>query len=193
MGIFRGRGLSDEAVLTSTLVTFGQSINAVEAGNGFSCPKAWDVFVNSVGQLVDTNLMSVVAGDLAVEHGKFPDNHQISSDLLDLRSKSEIVQGFVDSHKRFLEIWYSPKAINQRLDWKPQDFANTLMEIAKKDFPTFGSTDEDQKFYAILGIFMMTLVSDSQSDSSSNLTFRRTIGYEFALRWLAQWNLLKAI
>lgn len=193
MGIFKGRGLSSEAVLASTFVTFGQSIDAVESGNGLTCPKAWDIFLNSVGQSVDTNLMSVQAGDMAVELGKFPKDHEITTDLIDLRSKHERVQRYVDTNKRVLDVRFSPNAIKGKIDWRPHDFADTLVNLTKGDFPNFGDSQEDQKFYAILGIFMMTLISDSQSDSSSNLTFRRTIGYEFALRWLAQWNVAKAL
>jgi hypothetical protein len=193
MGLFGSRGLSSESVLTSTFVTFGQSIDAVESANNLTCTKAWDLFVNSVGQCVDTNLMSVQAGDIAVELGKFPKNHQITTDLIDLRSKHAQVQNFVDSNKRVLDVRYSPKAVSQKIDWKPQDFANTLVGLAKSDYPNFGDSNDDQKFYAILGIFMMTLISDSQSDTSSNLTFRRAIGYEFTLRWLAQWNISKVL
>lgn len=193
MGFFGSRGLNSESVLSSTFITFGQSIDAVESGNSLTCPKAWDLFVNSVGQCVDTNLMSVQAGDIAVELGKFPKNHEIITDLIDLRSKHSRVQAFVDSNKRVLDIRYSPKAVNHKIDWKPKDFADALTNLAKSDYPNFGESQEDQKFYAILGIFMMTLISDSQSDTSSNLTFRRGIGYEFALRWLAQWNVAKAL
>jgi hypothetical protein len=188
MGIFGNKGMNGEAVLMSTLVTFGQSIHAVSIASGHDQDEAWDLFINSLGLMVDGRLISETSGFAVSEQAKFPDDHDLVLDLLKIRSKLSEVQAFIQSNQRSLEIAFSPNAIDSKIDWSPQDFAERLSAMAKRTFPNFGNTATDQEFIAVLGIYMMTLVSDTQGDSRSNKTFRRLTGFEFALRWLAEWN-----
>jgi len=188
MGIFGNKGLNDEAVIMATLVTFGQSINAVSVASHRNLEEAWDLFINSLGLMVDGGLISESSGFAVSELAKFPDDHDLVLDLLKIRSMLPKVQAFIQSNQRSLELAFSPKAIDSKIDWSPQDFAERLTAMTKRSFPNFGSTEADQEFIAVMGIYMMTLISDTQSDSRSNKTFRRITGYEFALQWLAEWN-----
>jgi hypothetical protein len=189
MGIFGSKGLTDESVVMATLVTLGQSIHAVGQASQHSLNEAWDIFINSLGAMVDATLISEDIGFMITEIVKFPDDHDISLDLLKLRSRLSAVQNFVDSNQRAFEIEFSPNAIDSRIDWSPSIFADKLTSRSKRSFPTFGESIKDQEFIAVMGVYMMTLVSDTQNDSRSNRTFRRITGYQFALRWLAEWNL----
>ena len=188
MGIFGKKGLNDEAVIMATLVTFGQSIHAVSVASGHDLDEAWDLFINSLGQMVDGRLISESSGFAVSELAKFPNDHDLVLDLLKIRSKLPEVQAFIQSNQRSLEISFSPNAIDAKIDWSPKDFAERLTAMAKRTFPNFGNTETDQEYIAVMGIYMMTLISDTQGDSRSNKTFRRITGYEFALRWLAEWN-----
>ena len=188
MGLFGSKGLTGEAVLMATLVTFGQSIHAVGHASNRDLDEVWDIFINSLGLMVDTKLISESSGFAVSGLAKFPDNHELALDLLKIRSKLPVVQSFIQSNQRSLELEFSPKAIDAKLNWAPKDFAAGLETITKRSFPDFGVTEGDQEFIAVMGIYMMTLVSDTQSDTRSNKTFRRLTGYEFALRWLAEWN-----
>ena len=183
--------MNDEAVIMATLVTFGQSINAVSVASHRDLEEAWDLFINSLGLMVDGRFISESSGFSVSELAKFPDNHDLVLDLLQIRSKLPDVQAFIQSHQRSLELTFSPNVIDSKFDWSPQDFAERLTTMTKRTFLNFGSTEADQEFIAVMGIYMMTLISDTQSDSRSNKTFRRIIGYEFALRWLAEWNVRK--
>jgi hypothetical protein len=189
MGIFGNKGMNGEAVLMATLVTFGQSIHAVSVASRHDQDEAWDLFVNSLGLMVDGRLISESSGFAVSELAKFPDDHDLVLDLLKIRSKLSEVQVFIQSNQRSLELAFSPIAIDSKIDWSPQDFAERLTGMTKRTFPNFGTTEADQEFIAVIGIYMMTLISDTQSDSRSNKTFRRLTGYEFALRWLAEWNI----
>ena len=189
MGIFGNKGLNDEAVIMATLVTFGQSIRAVSVASSSDLDEAWDLFINSLGLMVDGRLISETSGFAVSELAKFPDDHDLVLDLLKIRSKLPVVQAFIQSNKRSLELAFSPNAIDAKIDWSPQDFAEKLTVMSKRTFPNFGRTERDQEFIAVIGIYMMTLISDTQGDSRSNRDFRRLTGYEFALRWLAEWNI----
>lgn len=189
MGIFGNKGLNDEAVIMATLVTFGQSIHAVSVASCHDLDEAWDLFINSLGLMVDGGLISESSGFTVSELSKFPDDHDLVLDLLKIRSKLSEVQAFIQSNQRSLELIFSPNTIDSKIDWSPQDFVETLMTMSKRTFPKFGSTEADQDFIAVMGIYMMTLISDTQGDSRPNKTFRRITGYEFALRWLGEWNI----
>jgi hypothetical protein len=173
----------------ATLVTFGQSIHAVSVASHRDLDEAWDIFINSLGLMVDGRLISESSGFAVSELVKFPDDHDLVLDLLKIRSKLPEVQAFIQSNQRSLELAFSPNAIDSKIDWSPQDFADRLTAMSKRTFPDFGRTERDQEFIAVMGIYMMTLISDTQGDSRSNRDFRRLTGYEFALRWLAEWNL----
>ena len=188
MGIFGNKGLNGEAVVMATLVTFGQSIHAVSVASRHDLDEAWDLFINSLGLMVDGRLISENSGYAVSELAKFPDDHDLVLDLLKIRSKLSEVQAFIQGNQRSLELAFSPNAIDSKIDWSPQDFAERLTAMTKRTFPNFGTNEADQEFIAVIGIYMMTLISDTQSDSRSNKTFRRLTGYEFALRWLAEWN-----
>jgi hypothetical protein len=189
VGIFGNKGLNDEAVIMATLVTFGQSIHAVSVASHQDLDEAWDLFINSLGLMADGGLISESSGFAISELVKFPDDHDLVLDLLKIRSRLPEVQSFIQSNKRSLELVFSPNAIDAKIDWSPQDFAETLTAMSKRTFPKFGSTQSDQEFIAVMGIYMMALISDTQGDTRSNKTFRRLTGYEFALRWLAEWNI----
>jgi hypothetical protein len=193
VGIFGKKTNSDASVLMATIVTFGQSINAVEQANNLELGEAWDIFVNSIALLVDAGLLDELEGDSVANMGALPENHNLKVDLLGLRAHNSRVTKFIDDNKRVLEIIYSPRNIDSKVDWTPNDFADKLASMAQSSFPDFGSTRKDQGFYAVMGIFMMTLISDTQFDSNTNKTIRRYIGYEFALRFLAQWNIAKLL
>ena len=188
MGIFGNKGLNGEAVVMATLVTFGQSIHAVSVASRHDLDEAWDLFINSLGLMVDGRLISENSGYAVSELAKFPDDHDLVLDLLKIRSKLSEVQAFIQGNQRSLELAFSPNAIDSKIDWSPQDFAERLTAMTKRTFPNFGTNEAGQEFIAVIGIYMMTLISDTQSDSRSNKTFRRLTGYEFALRWLAEWN-----
>ena len=188
MGIFGNKGLNDEAVVMATLVSFGQSIHAVSLASRKELDEAWDLFINSLGLMVDGRIISESSGHTVAELAKFPDDHDLVLDLLKIRSRLPEVQAFIQSNQRSLEFTFSPNAIDSKIDWSPKDFAENLTAMSKRTFPNFGTTEADQEFIAIMGIYMMTLISDTQSDSRSNKSFRRITGYEFALRWLAEWN-----
>ena len=189
MGIFGSKGLTGESVLMATLVTFGQSIHAVGRATNRDLDEAWDIFINSLGLMMDSKLISETSGFAVSGLAKFPENHELVLDLLKIRSKLPVVQSFIQINQRSLELEFSPNAIDAKLNWAPKDFEARLETITKRTFPDFGKTQNDQEFIAVIGLYMMTLISDTQNDSRSNKTFRRLTGYEFALRWLAEWNL----
>jgi hypothetical protein len=189
MGLFGNKGLSGEAVIMATLVTFGQSIHAVGSASGRHLDEAWDIFLNTLDLMVDGKFIPESSGFGLTEIVNFPENHDVVLDLIKIRSRNDQVQSFIKSHQRSLELQFSPNAIDSRIDWKPENFADVLTRMTRNSFSNFGTTERDQEFIAITGVFMMTLVSDTQRESRSNKTFRRIIGYEFVLKWLAEWNL----
>ena len=191
MGLFGKKSNSGTAVLMATHVTLGQAIYAVEQANNLKVGEAWDIFINSVGILTDVGIFEEFDALSITSMGKFPEDHELTLDLLKIRANESKVRNFIDSNKRVLEIVYSNRNIDGRIDWEPKEFADQLAKMAQATFPNFGSTNKDQAFYAIIGLYMMTLITDTQSDSNTNKTFRRLTGYEFALRWLGQWNVAK--
>ena len=78
MGIFGKRGASDEEILSSLLITFGQSIQWIEKENQIALKEAWDIFVNTVGLLGDSRMISESAMDVIVDKAGFPDNHELT-------------------------------------------------------------------------------------------------------------------
>jgi hypothetical protein len=70
----------------------------------------------------------------------------------------------------------------------PEYFAKELTALAEVSFPKFGSSNLDSAFIAVLAIFILTIILDSENDSGSNKTFLRGTAYEFVLRWLSEWN-----
>jgi len=191
MGIFGKRSAGDEAILSSLLITFGQSINWIEQQNQIILSEAWDIFVNTVGLLGDSRMISESAMDVIVAKSGFPDNHELTLDLLKIRSRGNEADTFVDLHKKTLVTLYAPKQIRSKGDWHPKDFSGTLNQMASRAFPSFGSTQKDQVFSAVLGLYMVTLITDLNNNNSnlSDAVQTRIVGYEFALRWLAEWNL----
>jgi len=191
MGIFGKRSAGDEAILSSLLITFGQSIKWIEQQNQIVLKEAWDIFVNTVGLLGDSRMISESAMDVIVAKAGFPENHELTLDLLKIRSRGNEADTFVDVHKKTLVTLYAPKQIRSKSDWHPKDFSGTLNQMALGAYPSFGSTQKDQVFSAILGLYMVTLVTDLNSNNSnlSDAVQTRIVGYEFALRWLAEWNL----
>jgi hypothetical protein len=193
MGIFGKRSAGDEAILSSLLITFGQSIKWIEQQNQIVLKEAWDIFVNTVGLLGDSRMISEFAMDVILAKSGFPDNHELTLDLLKIRSRGGEADSFVDIHKKSLITLYAPKEIRSKSDWHPKDFSGTLNQIASGTYPSFGSTQEDQVFSATLGLYMVTLVTDLNNINSnlSDAVNTRIVGYEFALRWLSEWNLAK--
>ena len=193
MGIFGKRQTSDEAIICSLLVTFAQSIESVEKGNQFALNEAWDIFINTVGGLTDGGVISEEAMEFVLHKGNFPENHSLTLDLLKIRSLTTKTYLFVDEYKRVLGLRFSASNVAAKSNWLPKDFSDVLSQMASKSFPTFGLSEKDQAFSAVLGIFMMTLVVDLTWDQSgmSSRTAKRVVGYELVLRWLAEWNLGK--
>jgi hypothetical protein len=177
-----------EASLVSTLTTFGQAIDAVEKGNNLKLNEAWDIFINSAGYLTDGGLISEVALDVLVESSNFPTNHTLSLDLIKIRSSTDSIQKFVEGNKRDLEISWSPNGLGAVQDLTPELFAEKLTSLAQDYYPNFGKSKLDTAFIAVLAIFVLTVILDSEQDSRSNRTSRRMSAYEFALRWLSEWN-----
>lgn len=193
MGFFGKKRVSDEAIFCSLLLTFAQSIEAVEKGNQIVLNEAWDLFINTVGILADTGIISESAMEAVVYKGNFPKNHELTLDLLAIRKLENEEYAFVDSHKEALGLHFSVRNIASKSNLNPRDFSDYLSQITKKSFPRFGQENLDQAFSAVIGIYMMTLVSDLSRDNSSmtSRVAKRVMGYEFALQWLAQWNLSK--
>ena len=191
MGLFSKKYVSDEAIFSSLLLTFAHSINAVEKGNGIVLNEAWDLFINTAGLLTDRGLISEVALDSLVHNGNFPENHQLTLDLVAIRSREQENYAFVDKNKELLVSHFTVKRLAAKNDWHPNDFSEVLNEMTIKSFPNFGQRDLDRAFSAVIGIYMMTLVVDLANDHSSMSTrvAKRVMGYEFALQWLADWNL----
>ncbi len=191
--MFGKKRVSDEAIFCSLLLTFAQSIEAVEKGNKIVLNEAWDLFINTVGILADGGIISEVAMEAVVYRGNFPQNHTLTLDLLAIRKLKDEEYAFVDSNKESLGLHFSVRNIAARNNWHPKDFSDYLTKVTVRSFPSFGEGDLDQAFSAVIGIYMMTLVSDLSSDNSRMTTrvATRVMGYEFALQWLAQWNLAK--
>lgn len=172
----------------SILVTLGQSIEACEKGNQTKLNEIWDMFINTAGWLTDGGLITEVACETVVYSSSFPDNHSLTLDLLKIRGNSISIQQFIDSNKRTLEIKWSPKGLGSLDSLRPEYFADELTSIAVSTYPKFGNLKIDSYFIAVLSIFVLTVILDSESDTSSNRTYRRGIAYEFVLRWLSEWN-----
>jgi hypothetical protein len=191
MGIFGKRNVSDEAIFCSLILTFAQSIEAVEKRNKIALNEAWDLFINTAGLLTDRGLISEAALETVVYRGNFPDNHQLTLDLVGIRSQELENHAFVDKNKDSLVTHFTVRKLAARNNWNPKDFSDVLNEMTIKSFPTFGRRELDQAFLAVIGIYMRTLVDDLASDHSSMSTrvAKRVMGYEFALQWLADWNL----
>lgn len=191
MGLFSKHDVSDEAIFCSLILTFAQSIEAVEKGNGIVLNEAWDLFINTAGLLADRNLISEVALETVVAGGNFPDNHQLTLDLVRVRSRELENHAFVDLNKKSLVSQFTVTKLAAKNDWHPNDFSNVLNQMTRKTFPTFGQRDLDQAFSAVIGIYLMTIVADLANDHSSMSTrvAKRVMGYEFALQWCADWNL----
>lgn len=177
-----------EASLVSTLTTFGQAIEACEKGNDIKLNEAWDIFINSAGHLTDGGLISEAALDVLVESSNFPANHTLSLDLIKIRNSLDSIQRFIEANKRGLEISWSPNGLGAVQDLTPEFFAEKLTSLAQDYYPNFGKSKLDEAFIAVLAIFVLTVILDSEQDSRSNRTSRRITAYEFALRWLSEWN-----
>jgi hypothetical protein len=193
MGIFGKKSVSDEALFCSLLLTFAQSIEAVEKGNQIALNEAWDLWINTVGVLADGGIISESAMDTVVYRGNFPENHELTLDLLAIRRLKDEKYTFVDKNKESLALHFSVRNIAAKSNLHPREFSEYLNQITVKSFPSFGEDVLDQAFSAVIGIYMMTLVTDLSSDNSSMTTrvAKRVMGYEFALQWLADWNLAK--
>jgi hypothetical protein len=193
MGIFGKRNVSDEAIFCSLILTFAQSIEAIEKGNKIALNEAWDLFINTAGLLTDRGLISEAALETVVYQGNFPGNHQLTLDLVAVRSRELENYAFVDKYKEPLCSIFTVRKIAAKNDWHPKDFSDVLIQMTIESFPTFGKEELDQAFLAVVGVYMMTLVDDLASDHSSMSTrvAKRLMGYEFALQWLADWNLAK--
>ena len=177
-----------EASLVSTLTTFGQAIEACEKGNDIKLNEAWDIFINSAGYLADGGLISETALDVLVESSNFPADHNLSLELIKIRNSYESIQKFVGEKKRVLEITWSPQGLGVVKDLTPESFAGKLTSLVQDHYPNFGKSKLDAAFVSIIAIFVLTVILDSEGDSASNKTQRRLNAYEFALRWLSEWN-----
>lgn len=193
MGIFGKKSISDEALFCSLLITFAQSIQAVEEASHVVLNEAWDLFINTVGVLADGGIISESAMETVVYSSKFPENHELTLDLLAIRRLKDEMYAFVDMNKESLALHFSVRNLAAKSNLHPRDFIAYLNQITVRSFPSFGKGTLDEAFSAVIGIYMMTLVTDLSSDNSSKTirVAKRVMGYEFALQWLADWNLAK--
>lgn len=191
MGFFQRKILGEEPVLASLLVTFAQSINAAEQANGFSLPQAWDLFINKVGVLADNKIISEEAMDSIVQMSRFNVGRELVLDLIKLREFGSEVGDFAEQFQPLLERKFDPNLSFRNSQLGPVDFIQYLVEISKTKYPDFGSTADDQKFYAIWGIFMATVFRDTDDDRSTAKTFRRLTSFTLGLQWFAEWNIVK--
>ena len=187
MGLF-GKGLSEKAVLLSILKTFSQAINACEKGNDIELNEVWDLFINCAGYLTDGGLLTELECETLVYSTDFPEDHSLTLDLIKIRNNLTSIQKFIDYNKRTIEIKWSPKGLGDVHSVNPEYFAKELTALAEVSFPKFGSSNLDSAFIAVLAIFILTIILDSENDSGSNKTFLRGTAYEFVLRWLSEWN-----
>jgi hypothetical protein len=109
-------------------------------------------------------------------------------DLIKIRNNLTSTQKFVDNNKRTIEIKWSPRGLGDVHSLNPEFFAKELTALAEESFPKFGSSKLDSAFIAVLAIFILTIILDSENKSGSNKTFLRIMAYEFALTWLSEWN-----
>lgn len=193
MGFFSRRVLGEEPVLASILVTFGQAIDAVERGNEVEAPIAWDLFVNMAGVCTDSGLISEDSLEAVVHASKFTVGRDLILDLQKLRSMGHESSDFADKCQKVLEIKFPLNHSMQRSFIKPNDFADALVHISKDQYSSFGATQEDQVFYAIIGIFLATVYSDSDSDRNSQKVFRRATAITLGLHLFSEWNIAKRI
>ena len=187
MGLF-SKGLSEKAVLLSILKTFSQAINACEKGNDIELNEVWDLFINCAGYLTDGGLLTELECETLVYSTDFPEDHSLTLDLLKIRNNLTSIQKFIDYNQRTIEIKWSPKGLGDVHLLNPEYFAKELTALAKESFPKFGSSNLDSAFVAVLAIFTLTIILDSENDSGSNKTFLRVTASGFVLRWLSEWN-----
>ena len=191
MGFFQRKVLGEEPVLSSLMVTFGQAIDATEKSNGFKLPEAWDLFINKVGFLADNKFISEIAMETIVYSSNFEVGRNLVLDLVKLRQRGDEVSQFAEEFKPLMEAKFPAGISFQKSGLSPKEFIDFLVQISKSKYPNFGSTLDDQKFYAILGIFFATVYQDSDFDKSSSKTFRRYLSFTIGLQLFSEWNISK--
>ena len=187
MGFF-DKLLKVDVILTYILKSFAQSIDAVEKENQVKLNQAWDLFINTVGYLIDGKLLTEINAELLVSESAFPENHSLTIDLVKLRNSLSTIESFVQLNKKSLEYAWSPRELGDINYLTPARFVKTLNKVAEENYPQFGASEEDHQFITILAIFVSTLILETETMSNSNRTYYRVTAYEFALRWLAEWN-----
>ena len=187
MGFF-DKLLKADAVLLYILKTFAQSIDAVEKGNQVKLNQAWDLFINTLGYLIDGKFLTEIDAETLVSESAFPENHSLTIDLIKLRNSLSTIESFVQLNKRSLEVAWSPRGLGDINQMTSARFVETLNKVAEESYPKFGASEADNQFVAILAIFISTLILETEDMSNSNRTYYRVMAYEFALRWLAEWN-----
>lgn len=192
MGWFSRKIFGEEAVLASLLISFGQSINAVEKSNGIVVQPAWDLFVNKAGWLVDNGFITEsVLFELILEQCSFDRERETAINLLKLRLRAAEVVPFEQRLKPLMEREF-PVSLSFNLSGiRPYDFIDFIVKKSKDFYPDFGSTLDDQKFYAILGIYFATVFADTDESKSSVRTFQRLTSFTLGLQWFAEWNIAK--
>lgn len=187
MGFF-DKLLKVDVLLTYILKSFAQSIDAVEKGNQVKLNQAWDLFINTVGYLIDGKLLTEINAETLVSESAFPENHSLTIDLIKLRNSLSTIESFVQLNKKNLEYAWSPRELGDINHLTPARFVKTLNKVAEESYSQFGASEEDNQFVAILAIFVSTLILETEDMSNSNRTYYRVTAYEFVLRWLAEWN-----
>jgi hypothetical protein len=193
MGFFQRKVPSEESVLSSLLITFGQSIDAVEKGSAVEVPVAWDLFVNMADVLQTSNLISEHLVEAVVYSSNFKIGRDLVLDLAQLRGNGSESSEFAENFHRVMELQFPLNLSFQRLQLSPKLFADVLVSNSKDVYPLFGATIDDQKFYAIIGIFLATAYSDSDLDKDSQKVFRRSTVLTLGLQFFSQWNIAKRI
>jgi hypothetical protein len=193
MSFFQRKILGEEPVLASLLVTFGQSIDAVEKANAVQVPQAWDLFINKVGILTDNKFISENTMDSIVHLSGFQIGRDLVIDLVKLRKFGSVAANFQEELQPLLEKNFSPNLSFGNSSLGPKDFIDYIVAISKSKYPAFGSSSDDQKFYAIMGIFIATVFRDTDEDKSTAKTFRRLTSFTLGLQWYAEWNIAKEL
>lgn len=193
MGLFFRKVLGEESVLVSALTTFGQSIDSVERANNLSVPKAWDLFINKVGFLVDEGFISEQAMDTTVHSSNFKVGRSLVLDLVKLRDHGKEVSNFYKNVNSSFEHQFPLGSIVGSTPESPKLFADFLVSVSKKAYPNFGASEQDQKFYAIIGIYFAAVYSDSNEDKGSQKVYRRGTAITLGLQWFAEWNIAKKL
>jgi len=187
MGLF-DKVFKVNLTMVQILIVFAQAIESVEKNSKEALNEVWDIFINTVGFVADRKIISELEMEQVVYGSAFPENHSLTLDLVKIRDAGTSIQRFVDLNKRDFEIKWSPKGLGDINRLTPEYFAESLDSLAKRNFPHYLASKSDHYLIAAIAVFLLTIIRDSENYSNSNRTALRLVSYEFAIRWVAEWN-----